>query len=497
MDLEKNKVIDTIEKLDIISSKDKHKIDYSIDLIFNNPRISDGVKYKIIKRKEALDEFCIQHNLSSYLLGNDSFEDIKGRIPKEEIAIHDLKFSASGFEEYLRSFEVFQEKSKLMTYIEKEVDKLISNYDEELSFFESFRSTKVNYLSIVWINALCILFLIKWLINTKQKNEKEIEITNIIKLGLEWLRDHCNWKDKNLFLYSNTCDSNDRFAYPVKIYETSLVLQIVFRKFVFKSCPLELDFKPTIDKLRSFKKTVKKEEGELAWWPADISIDKNNIDYVEDKTSLGYVGSTSHVLQFLSEIINNYSMTDLPDDKYQENIKDDIASGIRWLLDHQSGSGFWGVEKDSASIQQTCEAIQAILKVRYLFHKQFITDSQIDVKKINDAINDGLNWLSNQFCVETRDAFCYAWPADNDNLEIDMSKPCLKNTALAVSTFLRADISPNSFLIVKPIMWLLNDKPVYEFDNIYKYCSLIDYMKYSYENIKKSPNNLQLVEESR
>ena len=125
---------------------EKIKIKDTIDIIFDNPRVSGDIKYKIIKRKEELDKFCNKHNLSSYLLGKDSFVDIEGLIPEGEVKIYDRIFKPNEFKRYLRSFELLYIKDELKKYIEKAVDNLVSDYNSDISFFISSISLTISCL---------------------------------------------------------------------------------------------------------------------------------------------------------------------------------------------------------------------------------------------------------------------------------------------------------------------------------------------------------------
>jgi len=444
-------------------------LDFSINRVLSNDRIPVMERNMIRSHLYETNQFVKKYDLEDFFCGLTSLETIKPRIPKTT----SLFGRELTYEEIIKKFQnidLLSDDEKILSKIKDKIAQIISpeNFDSEHGVFKfiDFNSeknrtsiTKINKINNIdydfvpknWINSLSVIALIKWQLFTKTIDQS---IHDTIVNGINWIKNNRLSFYGNYHGWSEYSKSSEDFS--LKTCETALALQTLLRAKKI-NLDLDLDFDPFVDTMLKLQQP----DGRFA-----TSVFRKDSGVHLENGGDASCGATAGACQF----INDYLEYAGPNTRRYRDLVNAIKRGGDFLVTHGNSEGFW-LKNCRPSIDFTTSAIQALIKIRELNRKHI----EIDQNKYSKVIEKGLDWLANQFCVITvGKEIEYAWPD-----EIEINKSCERNTAYAVSTLLKAGVPRNTYIVRKSILWLLDVKPEFKFNNIYIYCAILEYLKAS------------------
>lgn len=442
----------------------QYNLDFDISRLFGNGRLSDNLKKTIKLRLFDTENFINKYELFPFFAGLSTYEEIESKIP-DSVWIYDKEFKADELKKNLLNLSAVQVQKRIEEKVQEKIDALIENkFDPKKGIFNFIKAgegndvsnskkcidEKSSHVPKVWINTLCVFVLIKWQLFT---NSQDSKLFSTIYKTIEWLN-----KNKEVYGWLEYCKGTNNI---IKLFETTITLQALLRASKVDYILDELDFENDAKKILDLQK-----HSNNGSWPSEIefikSNDNNSTELLINKyTYIGAVGATSCAIHFLDEFLDNRE-----DSVLKGDVINSLEKGYKWLIDQQQ-NGYWMQKdkelKDKESIDFTTNAIQSLIKCG----KYFYADERLE-----KSIYKGLEWLGDQFCIETTDDIIYAWPKDDYK-----QQACEKNTAYVITTLLKAGIPNDSFIIRRAMLWLLEAKPKFDFDEVYVYCAMLEYLK--------------------
>lgn len=437
-----------------------YNLDFDITRLFRNTRLSENLKTRIKLRLFESDNIINKYGLSPFLSGLATFEEIEHNIP-QKVTIYDKEYTSEELKNTLLNLSLIQDQEKIKEKISQKITALLKDkFDSEEGVFnfidvrseptminsKNCISKKTESIPKVWINTLCVFVLIKWQIYTQSRDKT---LVSSIEKSIKWLNEN-----KEVYGWFEYCKGTSNI---IKLFETTITLQALLRASKLDYKLDEINFNEYAKKILALQK-----HSHNGSWPSEIIIssDKKITNYRYD----GDIGATSYTIHFLDEFLGKAE-----DDQLKKRISYALRHGYRWLISKQN-NGYW--EKNNKdSIDYTTNAIQALIKCGKYFK---------DDNKLKDSIYKGLEWLGDKFCLEVNNDIIYAYPKDEDD-----NIACEKNTAFVVTTLLKASIPNDSFIVRKAMLWLLDAKPQFEFDEIYIYCAMLEYLRSLAPNYNK------------
>lgn len=460
-------------------------IDFSVNRVLNNSRIPYESRSLIRAKLHETSEFIFNHKLEGFFNGSRLFDkkEIIKLIP-EESSLYGNLYNKKELYQKLSAVSRIEDTKIIKNKIRNKIRNLISDesfhhetgsfkfidpkkeeeiiYKNHINLDVDLRVFKNNeYIAKNWINSLSVIALIKWIIYSKDNDRK---LTDTVRKGLRWIEQNSD------IYFENYYGWNEYFKGVSRIYktcETCLSLQTLLRALKLSR---RINFKFTFEKFTPFLETILrlqiKDGVHAGGWPSEIIFsEKEEDEYVFD----GLVGATAAACQFLCDCL-----TLLPDHQiknyHKQHIIMAIKAGREILIKTQDVSkGCWFKKIDNnmePSIDFTTSAIQALVKIRQIneCHTSF---------EIDNSVEKGLEWLASDFCLITiANKMEYAWPKEGIG-----NVGCEKNTSLAVSTLLKAGVPPDTYIVRKSILWLLDAEPEFRFENVYVYCAILEYLK--------------------